>query len=140
MALPATTEALGCCVITHVRTAATAVAVTVSGVRLPVVALNVCAPRTDPSVQTAVAVPSAPVTTLAGVTVPKLAPGANDTVAPAFGFPFTSATSTLMVTADPTSAVCPPPDTSVMFAAGPVTMLNAFVEAGASVPDVAWST
>ena len=141
IAVPATSDALGCCVTTHWRTTATAVALTVSGVTLPVEAVMVCTPTGAPSVHTAVAVPSGAVTTVAGATAPNVAPAANATVAPDFGFPFTSVTSTLMGSSGaPASAVCPPPDTSVTLAAGPVTMLNTFVETGVSVPDVACST
>ena len=52
-AAPATSEAAGCCVTTHVWTALNAAAVTVSGVTPAVAMPSDCVPTVDPSVQVA---------------------------------------------------------------------------------------
>src|SRR5262245_7852781 len=92
---------------------ASAVLVNTTGGRSSTVALVVCSPATPPSVRSTAAVPSAPVTTCAWLTLPPPAT-VQRTVTPSSGSPASSSTSTTSGAARGSlmSPTCPLPLTS----------------------------
>ena len=140
IAAPATRDAVGCCVMTHVCTALNAVAVTVSDGTPALAIPSVWGPTMEPSVHVATARPAASVTAEAGVTVPPPVATVKFTATPAFALPFTSVTSAAIgASTERAAMVWPPPPSNTRLAAAPGTMLNVGVVTGVRLPAVACS-